>query len=691
MADKTLTQDGRWLKISTPLGEDVVVADEMEGREEISRLFRFRIGGLTSRLFGPAELLGKPVALSLERYAGVGRRIHGIVTSLRFGASVRDGYQRFEIVLEPVLAVLRHNSDYRIFQQKSAIDIAKVIFAEQGITDYKVSLSGTPPKRTYCVQFGESDLDFLLRILQEEGIFFFFEHAADKHTLVLADDATGYGPAGDAPLVYSSDETRGPALAQALAFDQRMIDKKAVHRRFDFTAPATPVDGTVSSALTLASSSSGWEHFEYGQDERVSARQGDRAKQRVDAADARSEELTGRTTEPSLVPGGQFQVSSSLHGEMKLLTGTALSAAKFAAVWVEHRLIDPSYFTTRPRSEGGPVASYDNSFAAIPSTRGYRPAHPPAKPLARGPQTATVVGPAADEVHTDEHGRIRVQFHWDRVGKKDAESSCFLRVAQGWAGNGWGLQFIPRVGMEVVVHFLEGDPDQPLVTGVLYNGSNKPAFALPGQMNKSGLRTRSTKTGSTETFNELSFDDTKDSEVVLFHAQKDFTRKVENDDSLDVGHDQTRTIKNNRTTTLSEGNDELTITKGNRTETITTGDETLKIDGGNRSVTLAKGNDDLSLTAGNLTVGLDKGNMSVTLSLGNLAQKATAGSVTIEAGQGITLKCGQSTVEIKPQGVTIKGPMIAVQATAKAELSGALVDVKGSGMTQINGGLVKIN
>jgi type VI secretion system secreted protein VgrG len=391
------------------------------------------------------------------------------------------------------------------------------------------------------------------------------------------------------------------------------------------------------------------------------------------------------------VPGGQFQVSSTLHGDMKLLAGTALSAAKFAAISVEHRLVDPSYFNTRPKSEGGAVAGYDNSFAAIPATHGFRPAHPPAKPLARGPQTATVVGPTADEVHTDEHGRIRVQFHWDRVGKKDAESSCFLRVAQGWAGNGWGLQFIPRVGMEVVVHFLEGDPDQPLVTGVLYNGANKPAFPLPGQMNKSGLRTRSTKTGSTETFNELSFDDTKDSEVVLFHAQKDFTREVENDDSLNVGHDQTRTIKNNRTTTISEGNDELTITKGNRTETITKGNETLKIDAGNRDVTLAKGNDDLSLTAGNLTVGLDKGNMSLTLSLGNLVQKATAGSVTIEAGQGITLKCGQSTIEIKPQGVTIKGPMVTVQATAKAELSGAMVDVKGSGMTQINGGLVKIN
>lgn len=692
MADKNLTQDGRWLKISTPLGEDVVVVDEMEGREEISRLFRFRVAGLTSAAFGPSDLLGKPVALSIERYAGTNRSIHGIATSLRFGATLRNGYQRVEIVLEPTLSVLRHNSDFRVFQQKSVIDIAKEIFAEQSITDYRVRASGTPAKRPYCVQFGETDLDFVSRLLAEEGLFYFFEHTADAHTLIIADDATGYGETAPSPLVFASGTAKGVALAQSMALDLRAIDKKAVFRRFDFTAPATPVDGTVTSALTLDSASSAWEHFHYGRDEPVAARQSARAKQEIDAADAAAEELSGESTEPTLSPGGQFTVTTEHHGALKLLSGAALSGSKFAAVSVEHRLLDPSYFNTRPVEEDGKqIAAYSNRFTAVPATRAFRPNRPLPKPLARGPQTATVVGPTADEIHTDEHGRIRVQFHWDRVGKKNAESSCFLRVVQGWAGNGWGLQFIPRVGMEVVVHFLEGDPDQPLVTGVLYNGTNKPAFALPAEMNKSGLRTRSTKTGSTETFNELSFDDTKDSEIVLFHAQKDFTREVENDDSLDVGNDQTRTIKNNRTTTISDGNDELTIAKGNRTETITKGNETLKIDTGNRTVTIAKGNDDLTLTGGNLTIGLDKGNMSVALTTGNLTEKATAGSITIEAGQGITLKCGQSTIEIKPQGVTIKGPMIAVQATAKAELSGAMVDVKGSGMTQINGALVKIN
>ena len=206
-----------------------------------------------------------------------------------------------------------------------------------------------------------------------------------------------------------------------------------------------------------------------------------------------------------------------------------------------------------------------------------------------------------------------------------------------------------------------------------------------------GLRTRSTKSGNTETFSELSFDDTKDKEQVLFHAQKDFKRVVENDDVLDIGHDQTRTIKNDRTTTISDGNDKFTLSKGNRSETISQGNETLEISQGNRTVTLTQGNDSLKLGSGNLSIALQGGNMNVELQAGNLSQVCTAGKVTIEALQGITLKCGQSTIEVTPQGVTIKGPMITAQATAKAELSGLMVDVKGSGMTQVNGGLVKIN
>lgn len=688
MSTVSLSQDQRWLRLDTPLGADVVVVEEMEGREDLSRLFSFRLRGLCTRVFAPSDLLGKEVGLTLQRYTSELRHIHGIVTGLRFGPGLRSGYRRCELDVEPSIAVLRHSSNYRIFQEKTVVDIASAIFADRSIANYRFEVVGTKTPRPYCVQFGETDLAFLTRLFEEEGYFYFFESTAEAHTLVVSDSAVKYVAAGD-PLRYVDGQNEGAGLVQSLDLERRIGDTKWTSRQFDFEAPASPIDGSSESALSLTSVWSGWEQFEYGDGQPLAARQKTLAERDVDAADARTESLEGRSTSTMLAPGHKFSLSSTAHGDVPLLDGSDLGGSPFVVTSLEHKLTDPSYFNTRPKLEGKP--SYSNRFQAVPAARVFRPEARTAKPLAHGPQTATVVGSSGSEIYTDEHGRVRVQFHWDRLGQKNEQSSCFIRVAQAWAGNGWGTQFIPRVGMEVVVHFLDGDPDQPLVTGVLYNGANKPPFALPGQMNKSGLRTRSTKTGSTETFSELSFDDTKDSEAVLFHAQKDFKRVVENDDVLDIGHDQTRTIKNNRTTTISDGDETLTVETGNRAETISKGNETLDIAQGNRTVTLKQGNDALKLGSGNLSIALQGGNMSVELQAGNLTQKAAAGKITIEALQGITLKCGQSTIEVTPQGVTIKGLTVAAQATAKAELSGAMVDVKGSGMTQINGGLVKIN
>ncbi|WP_019996846.1 type VI secretion system Vgr family protein [Aureimonas ureilytica] len=689
MSTVSLSQDQRWLRLQTPLGQDVLVVEEMEGRESLSRLFAFRLRGLCSRPFAPADLLGQGVGLTLARYSTETRYIHGIVTNLRFGPRLRSGYRRYEIDVEPSLSVLGHSSNYRIFQEQSVVDIATAIFGERKITDFRFEIVGAKTPRPYCVQFGETDLAFVSRLFEEEGYFFYFEHAASAHTLVVANSAVKYAAASGAALRHSENSTEGERLVQSVALDRRMADTKWAFRQFDFTAPATPIDGSSESSLSLTSAWSGWEHFAYGEGEAVEAQQKAQGGRNMDAADAMTEELDGQSTAASLVPGKKFSIESDTHDDVTLLEGAAFSGESFVTVSVEHHLIDPSFFNSRPKQEG--KATYSNRFRAIPAGRTARPAIHTAKPRAHGPQTATVVGPSDSEIYTDKHGRVRVQFHWDRLGKKDEQSSCFIRVAQSWAGKSWGMQFVPRVGMEVVVHFLNGDPDQPLVTGALYNGDLTPPFALPGEMNKSGLRTRSTKSGNTETFSELSFDDTKDKEQVLFHAQKDFKRVVENDDVLDVGHDQTRTIKNDRTTTISDGNDKFTLSKGNRSETISQGNETLEISQGNRTVTLTQGNDSLKLGSGNLSIALQGGNMNVELQAGNLSQVCTAGKVTIEALQGITLKCGQSTIEVTPQGVTIKGPMITAQATAKAELSGLMVDVKGSGMTQVNGGLVKIN
>jgi type VI secretion system secreted protein VgrG len=310
---------------------------------------------------------------------------------------------------------------------------------------------------------------------------------------------------------------------------------------------------------------------------------------------------------------------------------------------VAHEARDPSYFSMRSGTEGKPY--YRNSFACVPSDRIARQPLPPVKPVVSGPQTALVVGEKGS-IATDDMGRIKVRFYWDREGKKKNKDTCLVRVAQPLAGPGWGAVFIPRGGMEVVVHFLDGDPDRPLVTGAVYNVDNKAPWITKESATKSGFFTLNVGSSSKDTAHELSFDDKAGEEKLTIHAQKDFLREVENDDTLDVKHDQKRTIKNNRSTTISEGNDELTVSKGNQTLTISQGNQTVK---------------------------------------------AAAGQITVEAMQGITLKCGDNTVEITPQGVKINGLTITVTGTAKAETKAPIVNITGDGMAALKGGIVNIN
>jgi len=309
--------------------------------------------------------------------------------------------------------------------------------------------------------------------------------------------------------------------------------------------------------------------------------------------------------------------------------------------------------------------------------------------VVKGPQTALVVGKSGEEIWTDQYGRVKVQFHWDRLGEKNENSSCWLRVAQIWAGKQWGAIHIPRIGQEVIVDFLEGDPDQPIVTGRVYNSEQKVPYDLPANQTQSGLKSRSTKEGTAELFNELRFEDKKDEEQVYFHAEKNFDRVVENNDTLKVGYatkdatdggkkqdgggSQTIDIWKDRTVTLAEGNDKLQIKKGNRTELIDTG------------------NDELTIAKGNKTVTISEGNETVTISKGNLTIKIDAGKATIEAAQEILLKVGNSTITIKPAAIELASVNIKSTADGQLEATGAQAKVTGSGMLDLNGGTIMMN
>jgi type VI secretion system secreted protein VgrG len=361
---------------------------------------------------------------------------------------------------------------------------------------------------------------------------------------------------------------------------------------------------------------------------------------------------------------------------------------------------------TATRAEG-----YRNRFEAIPAKTIYRPPLQTPWPRISGAQTAFVVGASGEEIWPDNYGRIKVMFHWDREAKGDDTSSCWIRCAQSWAGSGWGTLFVPRVGQEVVVTFLEGDPDQPLITGSVANASQMPAYTLPANKTRSYIRSRSSKNGATSDTNEIRLEDLKGSEELYIHAQKDYTQVVENNNTLTVGSSkandgsQTITIYKDRSLIVQTGNETVSITKGNRATTIKAGNDSLTINK-DRSLTVQTGNETVSIEQGNRTVTIQTGNDSLTISEGNLSINITAGTGTIEAGQTITLKVGASSLVVNQQGVTIKGPAVSVQGTTSAQvqapstqvsgsatlaLSAPSTQVSGSGTLALSGGVVNIN
>jgi type VI secretion system secreted protein VgrG len=351
-----------------------------------------------------------------------------------------------------------------------------------------------------------------------------------------------------------------------------------------------------------------------------------------------------------------------------------------------------------------------------------------------GVQSALVVGPQSEEIYTDKYGRIKVQFHWDRLGKKDESSSCWMRVAQAWASNTWGAQFIPRVGQEVLVDFIDGDLDRPLVTGALYNAQKMPPYALPDNKTQSGVKSRSTAQGTAENFNELRFEDKKGSEDINFQAEKDFHRLVKNDDFLDVQHDQTIKVKNARTETVAEGDETVTIAKGKRVVEVTEGDESLKVAQGNRLVTISQGNDThkvetgkrivevkdndeltvstgdrvvkvqtgkddttvatgdskLTVSKGNRDVTVSLGNDKLTVSMGNHEVKVNVGKSSTDAMGGIELKVGANSIKIDQSGVTITGMTVKVEGSIQTQIKGAITQINGDGMVQVQGGVIML-
>jgi type VI secretion system secreted protein VgrG len=690
-------------KVTTPLdtvpGErPAFVLEGFKGTEALSQPFEFNVNLLAEKqqpvafekMLGQKITIKLPVAHSPERY------ITGIVTRLTQGREVighhhKTLYVRFKAEVRPKFWLLRHRVQSRIFQQKSVLDILQEVL--QGL-DTSFECQTEFDTRDYCVQYRESDFHFASRLMEEEGIYYYFKHTNQGHQMVLADTPESHvdlpgeplvpfleagGAAQEKEGVYAWEKSQEIRPGKTTLWDYcfEMPEKNLEAQR---TILETVRVGSVTHKLKVTGSDK-LEVYEYpgGYARRydgVAPGGGDRPSDldKVFEDGRRTASVRMRQeTVPGILVVGKSRCKHFSAGHKFTVHDQAKT----------HSNLNGTYTLTRvehdANMEGGQVGEqagtlfYGNTFHCIPHSLPYRPPHLTRRARIDGTQTAVVVGPEGEEIFTDKYGRVKVQFHWDRKGKKNADSSCWVRVGTLWAGQQWGAIHIPRVGQEVIVAFEDGDPDQPIIVGSVYNAKLMPPYTLPANKTQSGIKSRSSLKGGAEDFNELRFEDKKDNEDVYFHAQKDFHRVVENDDDLKVNHDQTIQIKNNRTETVQEGNEKVTVSKGNREVEISTGNEKLTVSKGNRQVEISTGNDTLTITMGNLTT------------------KISAGKSETEAMQSIELKVGPSSIKIDPSGITLTAMTIKVDAEMYAEVKGLNVKVDGAGIIQLDGGLTMIN
>lgn len=672
-----LSQDYRSVSVVSPLGKDVLLFLSINGEESMGRLYGFELDVLsTQHSINSNALLGQLLTVTFKMSNGKPRYFSGYATSLRMLADVGE-LARYRLVLQPGLWFLTRRTNCRIFQNKTAPDIVKAVLREYGFITLKEKLSDTYPKREFCVQYRESDFDFVSRLMEEDGFYYFFEQAQDHHVLHLVDSEaahsakSGYEKLPFFPPANMAQRERDHIFGWCSAH--------AVHsgvytlNDFDFEKPKASLVAKLSSPK--GHDNAKYEQYDYpgryvAQDDGASY-----AKKRLQAVQGECETFSGEGNAFGLAVGSTFTLAghplSNLNAEY-LLTGLSFSIE-----------------TNAYQSGVGEAHQFGHRLAltAISSKSPFRAAHSTPRPVVRGPQTAIVVGPSGDEIHTDKHGRVKVQFHWDREGKSDENSSCWVRVSQAWAGQGWGGISIPRIGQEVVVDFLEGDPDRPIIIGRVYNGDQTVPYGLPANATQTGIKSRSSKGAGADNFNEIRLEDKKDHEEIYVHAEKDMNVVVENSETRKVGFDkknpgnQKVEIYNDRSATLEQGNDALTVKQGSQTQDIFK----------NRTVTLTTGNDAVNLKQGNQSVQLDMGNCSVHLKMGNQETKLDLGSSSTEAMQSIELKVGQSSVKIDQMGVTIKGMSVKIEGTLQAEVKAVKTDIKADAMLTAKGAITMIN
>jgi type VI secretion system secreted protein VgrG len=541
------------IQIITPLGPDALVFESMSATDELGRLSEYRIVALSdSPNLDPYALLGKLMTLRIELADGALRHVNAYVTGFR-QVDFSKNSVRYEILAQPWLWFLTRSSDCRIFQKMKVPDIIREVFSKYPSAMYELRLSGEYDEWEYCVQYRESDFQFVSRLLEQEGIYYYFTHSEDKHTLILADSPSAHEPyPGYAALRYLPSEKNVSGLERVIdwSFAYEIQSGAFVIEDYDYSKPRIELKQQLKELRPHAESA--YEVYDYPGKFDTPPKGENYVRIRMEEQQGRHLTFRGRTNARGIVTGCKMTLTDHPRGDQNqcyLVTSTSWKM---------------SYLTEKDGES--PRFGFDQNFSCIDSEVQYRSRRLTPKPVVQGPQTARVVGPAGEEIFTDAQARVKVHFHWDRLGQEDENSSCWLRVSYPMAGKGYGSVQVPRIGQEVIVDFLEGDPDRPIITGRVFNAVQTPPYAMPGMV--SGMKSQTHKGKG---FNAMSMDDTAGQEKIDLHAQHDMVTTVQND--------QTNSVKNNRNTTV-DVDDSLTVT-GNRTahvqgklsETIVTGHE----------------------------------------------------------------------------------------------------------------------
>ncbi len=646
------TQNNRLMQITTPLAYDYLLISRVAATEGLSRLFSFEVEllheeenpGFEPTVVDATQMLGQGVTITVDQRDGTKRNFNGMINQFSQG-NRNTRFSFYYATIVPHVWILTQNHQSRIFQHKSVPDILREV-----LSGFEVSyeLQGTFKPRNYCAQYNESDFDFISRLMEEEGFYYYFEHGENTHKMIIANTPQSHPDCpgkSEIPYFMLKERSKEDFVTSIRAWqtDHKLQTGKVTFWDHTFQLPGNKLESTQPSIFNVGDNKKleiyefpggyarKFDDIDRGGGERSDVQNVFDHKQKMieiamQSLDVQYRVISGVSDCSSITSGYKFNFTKHVDAGEYVITSVTHEAEQ-----------NPSYV-----SDDEIEQPYSNNFSCIPYGKNnppFRPVRKTPKALIQGSQTAFVVGPNGEEIFTDKFGRVKVQFHWDREGKVDSDSSCWVRVAQSWAGNKWGTIFIPRIGMEVVVHFLEGDPDQPIITGCVYNPQTMPPYTLPDEKTKSTMKSDSSKGGGG--FNEFRFEDKKGEEQIFVHAEKNQDIRIKNDCMELVKRDRHLIVENEQFEKINK-------------------DKHLQVGGDH--------NEKIGATM-SLNVGSDlqeKVGSNYALDAGTAVHIKAGMSAVIEAGTALTLKVGGNFININSGGIFIKGTMVMLNSGGAA-------------------------